>query len=150
MDIITGTYEKVKDVCKGIYPQGFFDFNFVYVSESERLREIDRFLYESKQTLRFENEYSGAVVIDVSEWNHRINSYFEAFMYFIKDNAEKYDCVLILNERCSADMTDKLKSVFGEASEKKLPLQNEKKKNRIGFAVEEHETYGDGGKHVRS
>ena len=138
MILITGDYNKIKSECEKIYQTGFFDFNFLYVSESERFREIDRFLFESRHTLRFENEYKGNVVIDISEWNNMIiNTYFEAFMYFIKDNKNKYDCVFILNERCSKDMREKLKDFFGEVKEVQMPALNEKKKNRIGFVLDD-------------
>lgn len=138
MKLITGNYKKVKSECDRIFSTGYFDFNFLYVSEAEKFREIDRFLYESRHTLRFENEYIGNIVIDISEWNHKpLNSYFEAFMYFIKDNKAKYECILIVNERCTTELHDKLKGFFDTIKEIQLPVLNEPRKIRIGFAVNE-------------
>lgn len=136
MFLVTGNYTKVKHECERIFPTGFFDFNFLYVDNPERFRELDRFLYESRHTLRFENEYTGNVVIDISEWNHRsTNTYFDAFMYFLKDNKNKYTCTFISNERCSDELIKKLKGFFGEIKEVQLPMPEEERKSRIGFIV---------------
>ena len=137
MKLITGIYSKVKDECNKIFSDGYFDFNFLYVSENEKFMEIDRFLYESRHTLRFKNEYHGNVVIDISEWNQKpFNAYFEAFMYFIKDNKDKYECIMIVNEYCSTELHTKLKSFFHNIQELKLPGLYEQKRRKIGFVID--------------
>ena len=90
MYLVQGKYSEAIAKCQKILDGNYFEFEFLYTDESERFREIDRFLYESRHTLRFENEYRGNVVIDISDWNEKTNSYFDAFMYFLKDNAAKY------------------------------------------------------------
>ena len=138
MRLITGIYNKVKEECSRLFSESYFEFNFLHVPETERFREIDRFLYESRHTLRFENEYTGNVILDISAWNHKpLNSYFEAFMYFIKDNKDKYECALIVNERCSSEMCEKLKEFFGDIKEIQMPVLHESKKVRIGFFIDE-------------
>lgn len=138
MKLITGIYRKVKEECERIFSDGYFEFSFLYVPETEKFREIDRFLYESRHTLRFENEYTGNVILDISAWNHKpLNSYFEAFMYFLKDNKDKYECVLIINERCSSEMREKLKDFFGDIKEIQKPVLHESKRVRIGFVIDE-------------
>lgn len=138
MRLVTGIYSKVKEECARMFSDGYFEFSFLYVPETEKFREIDRFLYESRHTLRFKNEYSGNVILDVSEWNHKpLNSYFEAFLYFLKDNEDKYECALIVNERCSSEMREKLKEFFGDIKEIRMPVFHESKKVRIGFVIDE-------------
>lgn len=137
MKIIIGSYEKVKDRCLKIFPGGYYDFNFLYVSENERFREIDRFLYESRHLLRFKNEYTGNVVIDISEWNNKIlNRYFDAFMFFVKDNLNRINCVFVINEKCNDELIAKLKSFFN-IEQVLLQLPKEQPKVKIGFAINE-------------
>ena len=57
-------------------------------------------------------------------------------MYFIKDNKEKYDCFLILNERCSSEMKEKLREFFGDIKEIQMPLPHEPNNGQIGFVIE--------------
>ena len=137
MRLITGCYNKVKEECVRLFADSYYEFSFLYVPETERFREIDRFLYESRHTLRFENEYTGDVILDISEWNHKpLNLYFEAFMYFIKDNKDKYECALIVNERCSSEMREKVKEFFVDIKEIQMPVLHESKKVRFGFVIE--------------
>lgn len=146
MTLITGAYPKVKKECEGMFADGYFEFSFLYTHESERFREIDRFLYESRHTLRFENEYIGNVVLDISEWNRKpLNSYFEAFMYFLKDNKNKYNCVMIAND-CSDGLREKLRAFFGEIKEIQISVSKKPEKIQIGFALDERKE----GKDVRS
>lgn len=135
--LITGIYEKVKEECNKIFSTSqYFDFNLFYVPETDKFREIDRFLYDSRHMLRYENEYTGNVIVDISEWNNNtINIYFEAFMYFLKDNNAKYRCILIADDRCSEELMDKLKLFFSELKEIQLPVKTEKKPAQIGFVI---------------
>lgn len=135
MYLVQGKYSEAIAKCKKILDDDYFEFEFLYTDESERFREIDRFLYESRHTLRFENEYRGNVVIDISGWSEKTNLYFDAFMYFLKDNKDKYCCVFISDKRCSNETLEKLNDFF-EIDEIKLDLYEEKK-IRIGFVNDE-------------
>lgn len=136
MYLVQGKYSEAIAKCQKILDDDYFEFEFLYTDESERFREIDRFLYESRHTLRFENEYRGNVVIDISGWNKKHNMYFDAFMYFLKDNADKYCCVLISNKKCSGKTIEKLNDLF-TIEEICLSLPEEKKKVKIGFIDDE-------------
>lgn len=136
MYLVQGKYSEAIAKCQKILDGDYFEFEFLYTDESERFREIDRFLYESRHTLRFENEYRGNVVIDISGWNEKTNLYFDAFMYFLKDNADKYCCVLISNKKCSSKTIEKLNDLF-EIDDIQLNLPDEKKKVRMGFVDDE-------------
>lgn len=136
MYLVQGKYSETIKKCQKILDGDYFEFEFLYMDESLRFREIDRFLYESRHTLRFENEYRGNVVIDISDWNEKINLYFDAFMYFLKDNADKYCCVLISNKKCSDKTIEKLNDLF-TIEEICLSLPEEKKTVKIGFVDNE-------------
>lgn len=136
MYLVQGKYSEAIAKCQKILDGNYFEFEFLYTDESERFREIDRFLYESRHTLRFENEYRGNVVIDISDWNEKTNSYFDAFMYFLKDNAAKYCCVFISNKKCSDKTIEKFNDLF-IIEEICLSLPEEKKKVKIGFVDNE-------------
>lgn len=75
MYLVQGKYSEAIAKCQKILDDDYFEFEFLYTDESERFREIDRFLYESRHTLRFENEYRGNVVIDISGWSEKTNLY---------------------------------------------------------------------------
>lgn len=136
MYLIQGKYMDAIERCHKELNGDYFEFEFLYAAETERFREIDRFLYESRHTLRFENEYEGNVVIDISNWCKKQNSYFDAFMYFLKDNADKYNCIFICNRKCPKDIIDIMSELF-ELEEICLNLPEDAKKERIGFAVNE-------------
>lgn len=137
MLLVQGDYRKAVEYCSKNMPEGYFEFEFLHVSPSERFREIDRFLYESRHSLHFASEYRGNVVVDISAWNHKeLNSYFDAFLYFLYDNREKYHCVLLLHEKCSEKLLNKLKALF-DIQEIQLQLPKESKAIRIGFAADE-------------
>lgn len=138
MFLIQGEYKKSINYCKDLFNSNFFEFELPFVPENNRFREIDRFLYESRHTLRFTNEYIGNVVVDISDWNgSEINNYFEAFMFFLKDNSKKYKCALIINERCHNNLLIKLKEFF-DLREVELELPPKKQVNKIGFAIDEN------------
>ena len=135
MYLVQGNYCKVKEYCSKMFGDSFFEFDFVYVDETERFREIDRFLYESRHTLRFQNEYEGNVIINLTEWNDKaVNAYFEAFMYFIKDNADKYNCIFIADEKCEDRLIDKISSMF-ELECVEIEIEAKTSMPKIGFAV---------------
>ena len=138
MFLIQGEYKKAIKYCKDLFNSNFFEFELPFVPENNRFREIDRFLYESRHTLRFTSEYIGNVVVDISYWNgSEINNYFEAFMFFLKENSEKYNCALIINERCRDDLLIKIKEFF-DLREVELELSPNKQVNKIGFAIDEN------------
>jgi len=147
MKLLTGHYTQVKEACIRMFADGYFDFHFLYVPETERFRELDRFLYESRHTLRFHNEYSGNVILDITEWNRKPpNGYFEAFMYYLRDHKDQYNCALIVSERCSKELLAKLREILKDIEEVQMPVLQEQKRMHIGFIPEEsHEV-----NHVRS
>lgn len=135
MYLVQGNYCKVKEYCSKMFDGRFFEFDLVYVDEQERFREIDRFLYESRHTLRFQNEYVGNVIVNLTEWNtNPCNAYLEAFLYFIKDNAEKYNCVFIMDEKCDEELLELLSEKF-EIECIEIDAENKLSMPRIGFAV---------------
>ncbi|MGN1419170.1 MAG: hypothetical protein ACI4W6_07560 [Acutalibacteraceae bacterium] len=136
MYLIQGNYKKAIRYCYEKLNGEYFEFKFPYVSEDCRFREIDRFLYESKNTLRFENEYIGNIVVDLSEWNKKkTNIYFEAFMYFLEDNSKKYNCIFIMDKKCDDELFKNIKEFF-DIEEIRLDLPETKKKVKIGFDID--------------
>ena len=112
MEIIQGKYEKAKRYYESFHTD-YFEFEFVYVPQDSHLREIDRFLWESRhEKTRFKNAYSGNVLIDLTEWNDNVNSSnFDAFMYFLKDSKE-YECTFLVRSALSKEMKNKLAEFF--------------------------------------
>ena len=96
INLLCGDDKNVMAKCERIFPDGFFSFS---VSTDSHFSEIDRFLDESMANTRFRNYYTGNVVLDLSEWNKNceFGEQFNAFMYFIKDNTDKYNCVFIID-----------------------------------------------------
>ena len=139
MRLIKGDYEKAVSYCREMIKGEFFEFDFPFVPMNEHFREIDRFLWESKhQCTRFENRFEGRAVIDISDWNrHYPNDYFDAFMYFMKDNEAYVSCTLISSEPWKSEVTDRLEKLF-EVKEVDLSGGESSKKsgNVIGFAVD--------------
>lgn len=105
MNVIQGKYETIINYFEEMKPGEYFEFTFSYVSREERFRELDRFLWESKHLLRFRNEYSGDVIIDMTQWNNRneydYNEYFDAFMFFLKSRKATIIPAFIVNGKCS-------------------------------------------------
>ncbi len=134
MKLIQGSYGKTIEYCAKMFDGKFFEFELPYVSTDNHFCEIDRFLYESRHTLRFKNHYEGNVVIDLSDWNDRdkVNNYFESFMYFLKDNADIYNCVFIVDKKCSSKIIKMLKELF-EIEITELDVPATETKTRIGF-----------------
>lgn len=115
MIIIQREYEKAVSYLKSTLKE-YFEFAFSYVDQNERFREIDRFLWESKHCLRFKNEYTGNVVIELSGWNtkslYEFNEYFDAFMYFIKSKNGKLNTLFFVTGECSKNLYDQLSKHF--------------------------------------
>lgn len=139
MKIITGNYKDIKQCLDNLYPSGYFMFDFTYCTDPDpmKFREIDRFLFQSKKTLRFKNEYSGNVVVDLTEWNDGvINNLLDKFMYFLKDRERKYHITFVASKRCSEKLYSKLNEIFEcTISKIDLPISRDFCKNNIGFIV---------------
>ncbi len=116
MKLITGSYEQCTEYCKkntGEKDGNIFIFDFPYISIEERFREIDRFIWESKHTLRFANRFCGTAIVDVTAWNRSYpNQYFDAFLYYIKDNENHIDCFFISECDFSTDVTAHISKLF--------------------------------------
>ncbi len=137
--LIQGKYEIAKQYYKEDMNQDFFEFHFVYTSANEVFRELNRFVWESRHyKTRFKNRYEGPALIDITEWNQgKLNDYFDAFLYFIKDSPH-LECTFIVQEICSQELLKKLESFF-EINIEKLEVRNDKSKRQIGFCLKEEE-----------
>ncbi len=136
--LIQGEYEKAKAHYNSTMLKDYFEFHFVYTSANEVFRELDRFIWESKhQKTRFKNQYTGPVLIDLTEWNsNETNEYFEAFLYYLKDHAY-LECTFIVQDLCEDWFLDVLNTFF-EIAVVELDIRKEKEqKRRIGFYLEE-------------
>lgn len=139
MRLIRGDYEKAVLYCSEMIKGDFFEFDFPFIPMNENFREIDRFLWESRhQCTRFKNRFEGRAVIDVSDWNrHFPNDYFDAFMYFLKDNEAYVACTLISSESWSEEVTERLKRLFDvKEADVSGGSGDAKKKKAIGFYVD--------------
>lgn len=116
MVVIQGTYEKIIRYYESSTNGNYFEFTFPYVGHNEIFRELDRFLWESKHILRFQNAYAGNVLIELSGWNNRsendFNEYFEAFMYFLRSKADTLRVTFFLEGKCSKDLYEHLKNHY--------------------------------------
>ena len=113
VEIIQGKYERAKKHYEASKHKDYFEFEFPYVDLQSSFREIDRFLWESRhEKTRFKNRYAGDVLIDITDWNNRqLSLYFDAFMYFLKDN-EDYKCTFMVRDCCSAALKERLEEFF--------------------------------------
>lgn len=143
MYLLQGDYKKVKGFCNDLFTNGYFEFEFSYVSENERFREIDRYLWESRhECTRFKNRYEGDIVIGLNEWNKNDpNKYFDAFMYFIKDCQKfTHSCILFVEDYVSESLLTSLKKHFDIITkEMGLDVKENKSKRKIGFYIENNE-----------
>lgn len=116
MVVIQGNYENAIRYCDFITGGEYFEFVFPYVEQEERFRELDRFLWESKHCFRFQNEYSGNVLVELSGWNDKskydFNEYFDAFMYFLRNKADKLNVTFFVNGKCSEALFANLSKHF--------------------------------------
>lgn len=137
MNIYIGKYENCINLCRKDYLDGFFEFDLPYVSENDRFREIDRFLWESRHLTRFKNRYTGPIVVDISTWNEKFpNDYFKAFLLFIKDiESQLCPCTFISSNMCCEQIISSLKNVFDINI---ISLESNKNKGtKIGFLTDE-------------
>lgn len=133
MTVIQGNYESIIRFCNEKTNGNFFEFSFCYVSKNERFRELDRFLWESKHCMRFQNEYIGNVVIDLTAWNgckeYEFNEYFDAFFYYLKSKSDRIQPLLIVNGKCSTELYKCLRKFYNirvtELGKGEVPLKNE-------------------------
>lgn len=139
--IIQGTYKSAIDYCNAVFKK-YFEFTFCYVSDNEIFRELDRFIWESKHEMRFQNYYEGVAVIDLSMWNkkeaYEFNEYFDAFFYYLKGN-DKIHCVFLIDDYCSEQLLKKIKFFFNNVFLVDLhPKKSDSGKSKpIGFTVQE-------------
>ncbi len=133
--LIEGKYESAKTLytsrCKD-----FFEFNFTYAGMNENFREINRFLWESRhEKTRFRNKFEGNVLINLTSWNGMdLNEYFEAFMYFLKDDPY-LNVTFLIEKECDRELLEKLK-LFFEIEKTEIGLDAPAKAVRpIGFTV---------------
>lgn len=136
--LIQGDFKNTRNYLMDLFKGDYFDFNFSYTSEHESLKEINRFVWESKHLkTRFKNRYSGPISICLSEWNNRcLNHYFDAFMYFLKDMSVQADICLYVEKTISREIFEKIKLFFPDISRIDLYLPEKKeRKPKIGFCV---------------
>ena len=116
MYIVQGPYDQTIRYCLSEMKGDFFEFTLTYTAHNEIFRELDRFLWESRHCLRFQNEYSGNVVIDVSGWNniseYEFNEYFDAFMYYLHSKQDKLNVMFIVSGECSEALYKNLSRHF--------------------------------------
>ena len=116
MYIVQGAYDQTICYCSSEMKGDFFEFSLTYTGRNEVFRELDRFVWESKHCLRFQNEYSGNVVVDVSEWNskneYEFNEYFDAFMYYLHSKQDKLNVMFTVSGECSEALYKALRRHF--------------------------------------
>ena len=112
MVIIQGEYEDAIRYCVHHISKDYFEFSLSYVDTNERFRELDRFLWESRHCLRFQNEFKGDTLIDLTAWNckeaYEFNDYFDAFMFYLKSKQDKLNVTFIVSDKCSESLHQKL------------------------------------------
>ena len=140
MYLVQGEYENAVNYCRGIAQNAGFEFCFTYVSGNEVFKEINRFIWESKHMhTRFKNKYKGPVIIDISQWCTREpNLYFNAFMYYLKDNSNDYEINFISDKECPKFLIAHLKTFF-ELDVIDLGIEKVKQETKIGFRIETEE-----------
>ena len=116
MIVIQSDYENAVRYCNSVFGGTFFEFMFFFVDHKEVFRELDRFIWESKHCLRFKNEYSGNVLIELTGWNDRedfeFSEYFDAFMYYLKSRKDKLNTMFLIRGECSSLLFKHLKKHF--------------------------------------
>lgn len=116
MTVLQGIYEDAIHFCEKKTSGAYFEFMFSYTGPGELFREIDRFLWESKHTTHYQNEYTGSVIIELTPWNEKsdyeFGEYFDAFMYFLKSKREKLDIMFFVSGKCSKTLYDRLGRFF--------------------------------------
>lgn len=143
MEIIQGSFEKIAEHMHKNLGGEFFEFVLPYVGENYRFEEINRFNDESRQFVRFKNEYDGNTAVEITAWTDQpLNEYFEAFVYFLRDRMLKYPnslLVLTSEKACCEDFIRMLEQLFAqEMCIVDLGVKSkEPEKITIGFAFED-------------
>ena len=135
VDLLYGDYENVK---KALGNTVYFEFELQF---DNCQRELDRFLWESrKEMTEYKNRYNGPVVVDVSKWNNQSdNSFFDAFLYFLRDNDN--ELTIIMTQKPSKQLLLCLEKHF-IITIRELFIQKQKEaKTRIGFYCREENDY---------
>ena len=140
MFFLQGDYKKIKGYCNDLFGKDYFEFEFTYVSENDKFKEIDRFLWESRhECTRYKNKYYGNLVIGLNEWNeNEPNKYFEAFMYFLKDYLRyAHSCIFFVEAQAGNSLISAVEKYF-DLLLKELPLtvKKEEANKKIGFCIE--------------
>lgn len=140
MYFLQGDHKKVKGYCKDLFAEDYFEFEFPYVADGEKFREIDRFLWESRRDCtRYKNKYNGNFVIGLNEWNeNEPNKYFDAFMYFLKDYLKfSHSCYLFIEDYADKSLISALEKHFDiVVKELDLSVKETKAQRTIGFCIE--------------
>lgn len=141
MELIFADYAQAISHCRAVFGQRFFEFYFTYTPMQDRFREIDRYLWESKHACtRFANRYDGPVVIDLSDWSSAApNDYFDAFLYFLKDQIDEDRCILISDKQCETAILKRLEKLFRLERTDRLEPSAETRVRKIGFCAQEEE-----------
>ena len=141
MELVIANLEQAETWCRAHLGGDYFSFCFSYTPLSDRFREIDRYLWESRhEKARFANRYCGPVVIDISEWSEAApNDYFDAFLYFLKDLSAVSRIAMISDRPCGEQILSRLRRFFRIEITSLLDNKQERKPNRIGFIAREEE-----------
>jgi len=139
MYFLQGDYKKVKGYFNDLFPNDYFEFEFSYVAEDEKFKEIDRFLWESRhECTRYKNRYNGSLVIGLNEWNNNeTNKYFDAFMYFLKDYMRfAHSCVFFIEDFADKSLIEALEKHFDlTVKELSITVKNDRIQRKIGFCI---------------
>ena len=140
MDLVIAAFEDAQAWCRDYFHSDSFSFCFSYTAPESHFREIDRFLWESRhEKTRFANRYSGPVTVDISEWSTAVpNDYFDAFLYFLKDQAAECRIVMVSDKICTDRILSRLERFFPLKTTDLLGTKEKKRKSvAIGFAARE-------------
>lgn len=135
VDLLYGDYERVKNAIGNTM---YFEFELQFENCE---RELDRFLWESrKEMTEYKNRYSGPVVVDISKWNRQQDkSFFEAFLYFLKDNDN--ELTIIMTQKPSKQLLLCLEKHFIINTRELFFKEQKETKTRIGFYCREENDY---------
>lgn len=140
MYLLQGDYPNVKDYCEELFADDYFEFELSYVSENEKFKEIDRFLWESRhECTRYKNRYNGNFAIGITEWNDKTpNKYFDAFMFFLKDYmSSARSCVIFVEDYIDKSLLNALKKHFNlTIKELSLTEKDDFTMKKIGFCID--------------
>ena len=144
MKLIIADYLQAIESCNTLLGENHFSFCLSYVPGDSPFREIQRFCWESRHMhTRFKNHYDGPVAIDLTQWaEHHPNTYFEAFLYYLKDHHEENQCVLFSEVPCGTHILEKLEKFFSlTVIDTHRSESKHNHKRIIGFATEKEDRY---------